>query len=73
MGGRLITPPFLTSTVISFTLRPLYTLSPPAGKYELAPFASAGGLGEKEKFFTCAAIETRLLFCPPPSLIAILI
>jgi len=71
MGGRIITPPFLTSTVVSFTLRPLYPLSPPAGKCELAPFASSGGLGENEKFFTSAAIETRSLFCPPPSLIAI--
>jgi len=51
MGGRVVTPPFLTSTVVSFILRPLYPLSPPAGKYDLASVACPGGLGEKEKFF----------------------
>jgi len=73
MGGRHIIPSFLTSRVVSFTLRPFYPLSPPGEKYGLAPVACPGGLGEKEKLFTSAATETRLLICPPTSLIAILI
>lgn len=74
MGGRLITPPFLTSTMVSLTPpRPLYHLSPPGRKYGWAPVACPGVLGEKEKFFTSAVIETRLLICLLSSLSAILI